>query len=178
MPNRDVAAEQTDAAMATGAPARWLILSTLLLSIAGLGVSSYLTISHFTDTSALICTANSVIDCTKVTTSAQSIFLGFPVAGLGMIFFVAMVWLSLPGTWRLTGELVRAARLVILTGGLVFVFYLVWSEVILLHAICEWCTAVHVITLALFVLVGGSEYRRRGSCRRVRRYGQQSRRGL
>jgi uncharacterized membrane protein len=30
------------------------------------------------------------------------------------------------------------------------VFYLVYAELFVLDAICLWCTAVHVITVALF----------------------------
>jgi uncharacterized membrane protein len=34
----------------------------------------------------------------------------------------------------------------------VFVVYLVSAELVLLHAICLWCTTVHVLTLALFIV--------------------------
>ena len=34
-----------------------------------------------------------------------------------------------------------------------FVLYLVSAELLIIHAICLWCTAVHVITFILFVLI-------------------------
>lgn len=150
-------------AAAPTTPPRWVIASTLALSLVGLGIATYLTITHFTDTAALVCTANSVINCTKVTTSAQSMFLGLPVAGIGVIYFVAMTWLTLPGTWRLTSPAVRTGRVLFAAGGLAFVGYLVWTELAVLHAICEWCTAVHVITLALCALIAVGERRRHHS---------------
>jgi uncharacterized membrane protein len=36
---------------------------------------------------------------------------------------------------------------------MLFVLYLVYTELITLNAICLWCTSVHVITFALFALV-------------------------
>ena len=61
---------------------RWQPIATLLLSIAGLGVSIYLTITHF-DKVALVCSDNGTINCDKVTTSPQSEIFGIPVAMLG-----------------------------------------------------------------------------------------------
>jgi uncharacterized membrane protein len=36
--------------------------------------------------------------------------------------------------------------------GVLFVLYLVFVEIVLLHQICEWCTAVHLLVLATFVV--------------------------
>jgi len=37
--------------------------------------------------------------------------------------------------------------------GIVFVLYLVYTELFTLDAICLWCTIVHVITFLLFALI-------------------------
>jgi len=37
--------------------------------------------------------------------------------------------------------------------GILFVLYLVYAELFSIGAICLWCTSVHVITFALFVLI-------------------------
>ena len=37
--------------------------------------------------------------------------------------------------------------------GIVFVLYLVYTELFTIRSICLWCTSVHVITFALFVLI-------------------------
>jgi uncharacterized membrane protein len=38
--------------------------------------------------------------------------------------------------------------------GVGMVLYLVYAELFILDAICLWCTAVHVLALALFAVVG------------------------
>jgi uncharacterized membrane protein len=48
---------------------------------------------------------------------------------------------------------VHRARLAAVTAGAVFVLYLVWVELFRVDAICLWCTAVHVLAVALFAVV-------------------------
>lgn len=135
----------------TPAP-RWAIPVTLPLAIIALGISTYLTIEHFTGTTTLACTAGGPINCIKVTTSAESEFLGLvPVAVLGLFQYVVMTALCTPWAWRSTNRLVHQARLAFAVVGMGFVLWLLIAEFALIHAICEWCTAVHVITFALFV---------------------------
>ncbi|HEX3780873.1 MAG TPA: vitamin K epoxide reductase family protein [Pseudonocardiaceae bacterium] len=148
-----------EAAPAEGGAPRWLVLSSLLLSIVGLGLSIYLTISHYTNQAALICQANSVVNCVKVTTSPESMIFGIPVAVLGLVFFVPMIALNSPWGWRSKLPAVRWLRLLGVAVGLVFVVYLVSAELIIIGSICEWCTGVHVITLALFLVVVIGHYR-------------------
>jgi Vitamin K epoxide reductase family len=66
----------------------WFQLVTWFLSLAGLGVSIYLTIAHFTESKLAGCSESGLVNCTKVTTSAQSYVFGIPVAVLGLAFFV------------------------------------------------------------------------------------------
>ena len=40
-----------------------------------------------------------------------------------------------------------------ITFGIVFVLYLVYTELFTLNAICLYCTAVHIITFLLFALI-------------------------
>jgi uncharacterized membrane protein len=47
---------------------------------------------------------------------------------------------------------VRIAELAWAGVGMLSVFYLVYVELVLLHAICIWCTAVHVVVL-LYLLI-------------------------
>lgn len=130
---------------------RWASPVTLLLSIAGLGVSSYLTYTHYTEPDALACPDTGVVNCLKVTTSSQSMVGPIPVAVLGVVFFAAMVVLSLPWMWHTANRLVAWVRLASVVAGMVSVLYLVGVELLAVHAICPWCTAVHVLTFGLFV---------------------------
>jgi uncharacterized membrane protein len=133
--------------------ARWAPLSTLSLTVAGLGLSTYLTWEHYSTGTTLSCPDTGVVNCLKVTTSEQSMLFGVPVALLGAVFFVAMAALCLPQLWRADNDLVRWLRLGGAFSGIVMVLYLVAVEMLVVRAICLWCTAVHVVTFGLFVAV-------------------------
>ena len=75
---------------------RWTAPVTVALSLAGLGTASYLTYMHYTEPAGLACPDTGVVNCLKVTTSAQSMVGPVPVAVLGVVFFAAMLVLSLP----------------------------------------------------------------------------------
>ena len=150
-------ARDAEASAAAPDPLRvplWLQISTLVLSLGGLGDSIYLTIAHYTSTSILACSDKGTINCAKVTTSPESIVFGiFPVAVLGLAFFVFMVAINTPWAWRARLPVIRWARLGSVIVGIVFVLYLVYTEVITLGNICLFCTYAHVITLLLFGLI-------------------------
>lgn len=131
----------------------WVPVATTVLAVAGLLVAGYLTYEHFTSSSTLACPETGVVNCQKVTTSEQSAVFGVPVALLGLLFFVAMVPLSLPVAWRHPLPAVRWLRGAAALVGVGFVFYLVYAELFVLNAICLWCTAVHVIMVALFAVI-------------------------
>jgi len=132
---------------------RWAPWLTLPLALSGLALSTYLTVVHYTEPTALACPATGTINCTKVTTSAQSSLLGVPVALAGALYFLAMVVLLLPVAWRSRSEAVKVLRLGGAVAGIGMVLWLVYAEFVILHAICLWCTAVHLVTFALFVAI-------------------------
>lgn len=133
---------------------RWLAPVTLVLVIIGIGVSSYLTVEHFSGSSHLAgCSSNGTINCGAVTTSAESRILGIPVALLGLVYFVLAIPFLLPVAWRSADRRIRFVREVGAISGLGFVLWLVFAELVKIHHICEYCTSVHIITLILFVLI-------------------------
>jgi uncharacterized membrane protein len=132
---------------------RWLAPASLALGLAGVAVATYLTVEHYTASKTLACPETAVLNCQKVTTSAQSVVLGVPVALLGLLFFIALVPLCLPAAWRSAHRAVRWGRVLFALIGVGFVVYLIYAELFVLDAICLWCTAVHVITLALFAVI-------------------------
>jgi uncharacterized membrane protein len=131
---------------------RWQPLATLVLSIAGLGIATYLTITHF-DKVALVCSDTGTINCAKVTTSPQSEILGIPVAMLGLFFFIPMVLLCLPVAWRSADRRIHLARLVLAITGVGMIIYLIIAELFIIKAICLWCSGVHLVTFILFVVI-------------------------
>jgi uncharacterized membrane protein len=133
---------------------RWQPIVTLLLSLMGLGVSIYLTITHFDTHITLSCPAGGgIVNCEKVTTSPQSYVFGIPVATLGLAYFLPMIALSLPRAWRSADRRIHLARLALSVVGVGMIIYLVIAELFIIKNICLWCTSVHVLTFVLFVII-------------------------
>lgn len=135
------------------APGPAVLALSLVLSLAGLGVSIYLTVAHYVGTQALVCSDNGLINCQKVTTSAQSHFLGMPVAVLGLAYYLVMVALNLPPAWHSGDRRIHLVRVALMVLGMAFALYLVSAELLIIGSICIWCTAVHAITFLLLVVV-------------------------
>jgi uncharacterized membrane protein len=124
-------------------------LTAFGLSLLGTGLAGYLTYEHYTGNRSLACSDKGAINCAKVTTSAQSMLLGLPVALWGLAFFAGMIVLTQPIAWRWPA--LHRVRLVAAFAGIAFVAWLVRTELVTLHAICLWCTGVHLVTLALLI---------------------------
>lgn len=131
----------------------WAVPASLALGALGLALSIYLTVEHYTAPGTLACPAVGAVDCARVTTSAQSEFIGIPVAVLGIVFFVAALVLCLPAMWRRANRRLWQARLAVAGLGVVFAIYLIFAELFLVEAFCLWCTVVHLVAYALFVVI-------------------------
>ncbi len=111
----------------------------------GLLISGYLAATHFfAEQVPLACSASGFVDCEQVTSSAQSMVGPVPVAVLGVVWFG--VFLGLLLARRLS------PRMAWCVAGLLAVFYLVYAELFLIGALCLWCTAIHAIVVALFLM--------------------------
>lgn len=135
-----------------------LPFATILFSVLGLADSVYLTIQHFTESTAFAgCSEHGAINCVAVTTSAWSHLPagqhGIPVSVAGLAFYVFMLAINTRWGWRAPWAAVHWARLASVIVGIVFVLYLVWAELFRINAICLYCTGVHIITFILFVLI-------------------------
>jgi uncharacterized membrane protein len=134
----------------------WVSLTSLGLSLAAVAISSYLTVTHYTDPAALACPDTGIVNCTLVTTSSWSVLLGVPLAVLGVVWAVVMTALTTPWAWRSAARWVDGARLIVSGAGAAMVLYLVYVELFRIGAICLWCTAMHVTAVCLFgVILGG-----------------------
>jgi uncharacterized membrane protein len=142
-----------DLAKSGTGPALWLQITTFVLALAGLGVSTYLTIAHFSQSALIGCAeTKGLVDCGKVTTSAQSYVFGIPVAVLGLVFYVFAVAIMSPWAWQMTRREVHLLRIAAMVAGIGFVLYLLYAELFIIGNICLYCTSVHVITFLLFAL--------------------------
>jgi uncharacterized membrane protein len=139
----------------------WPLITMIAAAVVGLGISIYLTITHYQHV-APVCTTTSVINCADVLASKFSTLPGtgkngIPITIPGMIWFIVSGGLALYALLRARrGEpepaRLRLYHLLWATVGLLFVLYLVYDEIVQLHAICEWCTGVHILTLLTFIL--------------------------
>jgi uncharacterized membrane protein len=128
------------------------------MAVAGTAIAVYLTAVHYTH-SAAVCTTVGPINCTSVLQSRYSLVPGteLPITLPGMLWFALSGGLALAGlraVWRgeREPERLRLAMLVWSAAGLAFVLYLVFVEIVVVGAICEWCTAIHLLTLATFLV--------------------------
>ena len=131
----------------------WAIGSSFALAVAAVGIATYLTVTHYSDPSALACPDTGVVNCTLVTTSSWSVLMGIPLAVLGLVWALAMALLTSPWAWGRRETWVDRARLVGAGAGAAMVLYLVYVELFRIGAICLWCSAIHVLAVALFGVV-------------------------
>jgi uncharacterized membrane protein len=131
---------------------KWAPLALVLIGVAGVAISIYLTIVHYTPV-PLVCSTSGLVNCERVLSSPYSSVAGIPISAGGLIWFAvsgALGALAL-GT---NGEPVwlQPAQVIWSLLGLAMVLYLVGVEVLALGVICAWCTALHVLILATLAL--------------------------
>jgi uncharacterized membrane protein len=129
---------------------RWQLLA-LAASLAGLGVSIYLTVVHFSSV-PLACPATAQINCEQVLSSAYGVIggSGVPTSAAGIAWFAVSALLA---AGRLSGRAQLArTQLAWSALGLLTVLFLVYVEIVQLGAICVWCSAAHVLVLLIFLI--------------------------
>jgi uncharacterized membrane protein len=94
----------------------------------------------------LVCTIGGTVNCVSVTHSSYSVIPGtsIPISILGIVWFLISAGLALTA--------LRQVHFAWAAVGLLVVLYLVFVEIVVLHQICEWCTAVHLLVLLTFLL--------------------------
>lgn len=74
---------------------------------------------------------------------------GFPVALLGVLFFLILINLqALKKRTVLYNQLYTLFTLI----GILFCSYLTYVEIAVIHAVCFWCVTVFLIICALFMI--------------------------
>jgi uncharacterized membrane protein len=132
-------------------------LALLAFAIAGLVIAGYLTAVHYTPL-PLVCSTTGLIDCAQVTSSAYSVVPGttLPITVPGMVSFLVSGALAIAALrQRQPSVTLRVTQLLWSTAGLLAALYLVFVEIVRLHRICLWCTAVHLLLLASFLVALG-----------------------
>jgi len=124
---------------------RQLRLAVVALSTIGAGIAAYLTYAHVTGTQLACATGG----CETVQHSRYSELAGVPVAALGVAGYV-----TLAATAAFRSDLVRAAGAACALAGFAFGAYLIYVQVAVIDALCQWClTSDGVLTLLVPVTV-------------------------
>ena len=129
---------------------RWQLLA-LAASVAGLGVSIYLTVVHYSSI-PLACPATGTINCEEVLSSAYSVLgiSSIPTSAAGIVWFALSALLA---AGRLAGrDRLATAQFAWSAAGLLTVLVLVYIEIVQLGAICIWCTTAHLLVLLIFLI--------------------------
>ena len=130
-----------------GVLGRPLFVATLV----ALAIAAYLSIVRLAGESPV---CGPIHGCETVSTSEYATLFGaLPVAFVG--FAVSLVLVGCAATWWRRGDrraLLLAYGLVLL--GTVFVAYLTYLELFVIHAVCAWCAAYAVATITALVLTG------------------------
>nr|BBH95070.1 hypothetical protein KTA_32690 [Thermogemmatispora argillosa] len=131
-----------------------LQLVVFLLALAGMGDAIYLTIVHYQD-APLVCPASGAIDCAHVLSSSYAVVPGttLPISLPGLAWCLILAGLALVSLLRSSEPgWLRPAQFVWSLIGLVTVLYLIYVELVRLHAICLWCTVLHVLIVVAFLI--------------------------
>jgi uncharacterized membrane protein len=122
-----------------------------LISLLGLFLAAYLTLYKLGYIETLACGTGS---CEVVQSSKWSTLFGQPVALWGVGFYLAMLGLSLAGSFgSLEESRAVGVGLALLSGsGVLFSGWLTYVEIGLLHAICRYCVVSACLVVVLFAL--------------------------
>ena len=121
------------------------------LALAGIFVALYLLLYKIGVVGNLSCSIGS---CETVNTSKWAVFLGAPVAGWGVAFYVTLFVVALVSIQdRYADSLAISKLLALITGiGFAFTVWLTSLELFVIHAICQWCVISAVIVTVSFVV--------------------------
>jgi uncharacterized membrane protein len=121
------------------------------LALAGIFISTYLTLYKLSVIGDLSCTIGS---CETVNTSRWSTFLGLPVAAWGLLFYLDVFGVAFLGTMpRLEDEPLISVVLVAEAGiGVLVSAWLTYLELAVIHAVCIWCVTSAAIVTVIFLV--------------------------
>ena len=114
----------------------------LILSLAGFFDSSYLTILHYKN---IIPPCQIAKGCKTVLTSQFSVIFGIPVAILGAVYFLFLIFVIL------NNKLFSYFKIFALLGVIVSIYFFS-TQAFILHAFCQYCLLSEIIILGIFVL--------------------------
>jgi uncharacterized membrane protein len=126
-------------------------MTIAVVALTGVFLASYLLLYKLGYIPGLACGTG---DCEVVQSSKWAIFLGFPVALWGVVFYAAMFLVAAAGSFgALAGSRAVGGLLALMSGGgLSFSGWLTYLELAEIHAICRYCVVSALLVVGLFAL--------------------------
>ena len=118
-------------------------LASAVVAVLGAAISAYLLYVRQTG-GTLVCSTGG---CETVQSSTYAELLGVPVAALGLAGFLGLLVTALA-----RGEWARLSQATLALTALGFSIYLLYIQVAVIDAVCQWCLAIEVLTLAIVAL--------------------------
>src|SRR5262245_20906320 len=121
-----------------------------LLALLGLLDAAYLSVERITG-GALACPVGG--GCETVQSSPYALFLGVPVAYIGVIGYAALLGVALLAlnVDEVAGVPVTGVLLALAGMGVVFALYLSYLQVAVIGAICFWCVVSALLELGILI---------------------------
>jgi uncharacterized membrane protein len=107
-----------------------------VLSLAGAGIAAYLVYTRYSGASIFCQTGG----CETVQSSKYSEVGGVPVAVLGLVGYAAIL-----ATAAVPGPTSAALGVMFAVVGVAFSAYLLYAQLVLIDAVCQWCVANDVV---------------------------------
>lgn len=129
---------------------KWMYRALIALAVLGLAVSIYMTIYKVLNADAM-CLGSG--DCSTVNASPYSEVYGFPVGGIGVIGYAAMLAvLYLEKRNAFFKENAPLALFGMALTGFLFTLWLIYVELAILRAICPFCLVSQIAMTIIFIL--------------------------
>jgi uncharacterized membrane protein len=109
-----------------------------VLALLGLGIAGYLTYLHYAGGSPYCISGGG--GCEQVQESEYAKLAGIPVAVLGLVAYAALLVTAL-----VPGPVAAAAGAGIALAGVAFSAWLLYAQLALIDALCQWCVANDVV---------------------------------
>lgn len=109
-----------------------------VLALAGAGIAAYLTLSRYSG-DPLYCPVTGS-GCAEVQGSRYAEVAGIPVALLGLVAYIAFF-----ATALVAGQIAAAAGAAIAISGAAFSAWLLYAQLVLVGAVCQWCVASDIV---------------------------------
>ncbi len=135
---------------------RLKLLVLIVMSLFGLGAALEVFITYYyLGLSLPLCSPEGFFDCTRVLGSQYSQFFGIPLELFAAAYFIvnlALVYLIAFGSEKVFQRSISAIFIWRFLG-LMIVPYLIFIEFFIIHALCIYCTMMHIAIVADFIII-------------------------